>query len=424
MVYNGCMPVVGYIYALLSIQLFIQRTTRRCIIMKTEYFDDFKEDFIVGQIEEERLKGEDLYQKPSSGVVEVDKKEKEARGNVNQDIRAINDYFLEVSRESLLTPREESVLSAKITVCQKKLAAVKKEIEKITGYKVKIGDGKRRMEQVDNIIPFIQENNILPQDVFEKVRKLVSLFICYQNELINLKGRFVKSNLRLVAKIAKRFSGRGVPFLDLVQEGNLGLMRAVEKFDHKKGYRFSTYACWWITQSMIRGLFSQTRTVKIPAYILEQAKKIKGIRSKLYKKTGSEPLPKEIAKIGNMSENSVRYALNADKSTHSLDSPVWDGENTTFLDFIADDESFIADEIIAKKSLPMNVDRALLELAEREREVIKMRFGIGYKDSFTLDEIGKKFQLTRERIRQIEKRALTRLRRSRYGRSLYSFVRS
>ncbi|MGH7886181.1 MAG: sigma-70 family RNA polymerase sigma factor, partial [Thermodesulfobacteriota bacterium] len=246
----------------------------------------------------------------------------------------------------------------------------------------------------------------------------------YITKFNNLRNKFVKCNLRLVASMAKRYLGRGVSFMDLIQEGNIGLIKAVEKFDYSKGYRFSTYACWWINQSMTRGIYSQTRTVKVPAYILEQSSKVRELRLKLLKEYGREPLATEIAKDGDLSLESVKRILDAGIKTVTLDSPVWDGDNATYLDFVADENLTSADSMLADLSLPKNLDEALLNLKPRERDVLKMRFGIGYEDALTLDEIGKIFSLTRERIRQIEKKALVRLRKSRSAPVLRSLIKN
>jgi RNA polymerase sigma factor (sigma-70 family) len=341
--------------------------------------------------------------------------------SINPDLRLINNYFKDVAKESLLTPGDEISLSAKLNLCEKKISELKSRISDLVEFRIKEKHSTKGF--IFRLKNYINDNmDIEDKKKISVLLTLTTMLECYHNEANNLKNRFIKSNLRLVASMAKRFSGRGVSFMDLIQEGNIGLIKAVEKFDHTKGFRFSTYACWWINQAMTRGVFSQTRTVKVPAYVLEQAGKVREVKSKLYEETGRQPLAEEIAEIGNISTKSVKRVLDAEKKTLTLDTPVWDGENATFLDFIADTRINSADSVIADISLPQNIDEALLKLSHREREVIKMRFGIGYDDSFTLDEIGRKFSLTRERIRQIEKKALVRLRKSKHAPALRSLM--
>ncbi len=326
----------------------------------------------------------------------------------NQDLRLVNDYFKEVGGEDLLRASEEVELAAKLRVCEQKLSRLRGELGKGVG------------EEYDRRGEDIEEQEIGGNGrgkLLEKLREV------YERKGEELRGRFIRSNLRLVASMAKKYLGRGVPFLDLIQEGNLGLMRAVERYDHRKGYRFSTYACWWIKQAMTRGVFNQTQTVKVPTYVMEKAGKVRDARTRLREVEGREPMAEEIAKRVKMSVESVRQVMESGKGVLRLDSPVWNGEKATYMDYMADMRAVGAEGLVAEVSIPERVDEALEQLGEREREVVKMRFGIGYGgEGYTLDEIGRRFNLTRERIRQIEKNALTRLKRSRSANILKSLI--
>jgi len=338
----------------------------------------------------------------------------------NHDLRLINAYFQEVSTEPLLTPQEESLVAAKIKSCDTKAKEIKKVLETTLG--IRLDDDAERLE---NNVNEVLEHNSAELDVkaSARVKSLVQVYKATRSKGMQLRNRFVKSNLRLVASMAKRYAGRGIPFLDLIQEGNLGLIKAVERFDHSKGFRFSTYACWWINQAMTRGVFNQTRTVKMPAYLLEKAGKVRHVKRMLTEANKREPIPEEIAEKAQMSvENVKRILESSGNRVVRLDTPVYDGEKTTYLDYVEDSGSLVVDSMIAEVSIPGNINTALLRLSEREREVVKMRFGIGYENAYTLDEIGRKFKLTRERIRQIEKKALERIKRSKSAPVLRSLM--
>ncbi len=345
-----------------------------------------------------------------------------APGNLSRELRLVNAYFKEVGTEPLLTKREEIELAAKIKECEARTLRIKKAIGGLTGRKLPADwDHAGELRALDG--PCRSKAGFKSGER-DRVRKLVFLLEAYARAEERLKSRFIRANLRLVASLAKRYVGRGIPFLDLIQEGNLGLIKAVERFDHTRGYRFSTYACWWINQGMIRGVFNQTRTVKIPAYVLEKAGKVWTERAKFVEENGREPYPHELAGAVEMSVENVKQVLESGNGIRmvGLDSPVWAGDKATFMDYIPDLDTTPVDSLIAEVSIPESVERALYVLDERERDIIKMRFGIGYQGAFTLDEIGKRFGLTRERIRQIEKKALSTLRHSDSAPALRSLI--
>jgi DNA-directed RNA polymerase sigma subunit (sigma70/sigma32) len=198
----------------------------------------------------------------------------------NQDLRLINAYFKEVSTEPLLSPKEEIEVAAKIRKCEARAREMQRVIERNLSRRVSHGDKKTLLELID-----IANKSPNKTELFKKrIKRIVNLFQAYSGKALHFRNRFIKANLRLVASMAKKYMGRGVPFLDLVQEGNLGLIKAVEKFDYTKGYRFSTYACWWINQAMTRALYNQTRTIRVPSYLLEKAGKVQYTRSWLKEK--------------------------------------------------------------------------------------------------------------------------------------------
>jgi DNA-directed RNA polymerase sigma subunit (sigma70/sigma32) len=373
---------------------------------------------------EESLDGENLNKEQV--VVKKKKPEKEIDLN-NHDLRLINAYFQEVSTEPLLTPVEESLVAAKIKSCETKAKEIKKVLENTLG--TRLDEDPQELESQVNALLELNERSSKKIKVLKdikakaRLRMLMHVYKATIKKGVQLRNRFVKSNLRLVASMAKRYSGRGIPFLDLIQEGNLGLIKAVERFDYSKGFRFSTYACWWINQAMTRGVFNQTRTVKMPAYLLEKAGKVRHVKRVLTEQNKREPIPEEIAEKAQMSvENVKRILESSGNKVVRLDTPVYDGEKATYLDYVEDESSLVVDSIIAEVSIPGNINTALLRLTERERDIVKMRFGIGYESAYTLDEIGKKFKLTRERIRQIEKKALERIKRSKSAPVLKSLM--
>jgi len=384
------------------------------------------EDFTREELQDADDYFEDETLDTEQVTIETKKPEKEIDIK-NHDLRLVNAYFQEVSTEPLLTPQEESLVAAKIKCCESKAKEIKAIIENTLGKSTKDDTGKIEFQVNDYLQnatrSYKNSKKLGGLKEVPRLKMLVGVYRATINKAMQLRNRFVKSNLRLVASMAKRYAGRGIPFLDLIQEGNLGLIKAVERFDHTKGYRFSTYACWWINQSMTRGVFNQTRTVKMPAYLLEKAGKVRYVKKMLTEKNEREPIAEEIAEKAQMSvENVKRILESSGNRVVRLDTPVYDGEKSTYLDFVEDSSSLVVDSIIAEISIPGNINNALLRLTEREREVVKMRFGIGYESAYTLDEIGKKFKLTRERIRQIEKKALERIKRSKSAPVLRSLM--
>jgi RNA polymerase primary sigma factor len=311
--------------------------------------------------------------------------------------RVLHVYFRDLMTEPLLTANDEKELGAKIKECEKKVREIQKQMDKLSEPARSGGSSRKR-------------------------KKLAASRKVYSEKAHDLKDRFIRANLRLVISIAKRHLGRGLPLTDLVQEGNLGLIRAVEKFDHRKGFKFSTYAAWWIHQSVTRAIAEKTRTIKVPVYVLEQSGKIFRAKYALQEELGRKPYPEEIAKRTGLSMDIVKAVLDGNDSVLSLDKPVNDDGNRSYVDLLPDDRPDNQETVVAEERVRELLEESLSSLSVKEEEIIRMRYGVGVKKVSTLDEIGLKFGVTRERIRQIEKAALQKLAKSEYGDALKNYL--
>ena len=364
-----------------------------------ELMDDFEESHsgsfeYVSEIESQER-----------GIVTNQIKEREAAPE--ERMRLLSIYFQDIDKESsLLNAEEEFVIASNLKRCENAVSDLK--------------------EFRDKLVINKKNGNLNNLSFKAALKRTDGLIKAYSSKALELKQKFAKCNLKLVISIAKKNIGKGLPLSELIQEGNLGLMRAIEKFDYTLGYKFSTYATWWIQQAVLRAPYEKTKTVRVPVYLYEQAGKIYSIKNKIKRDEGREPYPEEIAKELGVSVDNVKRIQKAlaevNKDALRLDSPLFDDDNRTLMDCVKDNGVTLQDDAIIKKAIIDKVDYMLSPLNEREKDIIQMRFGIGINTTYTLSEIGEMYNVTRERVRQIEKNALNKIASSKVGKDLRNYI--
>ena len=372
----------------------IEKGKKKGVLTFKEISDAF-EDIEVTPEEIERLY--DVFEKESIELVEdldkeleeieVSKEELEDLSvpegiNIDDHVKM---YLKEIGKVNLLTPEEELSLAKRMA------------------------DGETAKEQLEEI----------GEEIDEDTKKQIDLLIADGEKA---KKSLAEANLRLVVSIAKRYVGRGILFLDLIQEGNLGLIKAVDKFDYTKGYKFSTYATWWIRQAITRAIADQARTIRIPVHMVETINKLVRVSRQLVQELGREPTPEELAKELNMPVDKVREISKISQEPVSLETPIGEEEDSHLGDFIPDEDAPAPSEAASFVLLKEQLGAVLETLSEREAKVLRLRFGLDDGRARTLEEVGKEFDVTRERIRQIEAKALRKLRHPSRSKKLKDFL--
>ncbi len=328
-------------------------------------------------------------------------------------------------RRKIATLLEECCLrTARIQPLLRKIQSIARKIKELTNELKRAESNPDRYhpedlqamrEEVSGLRGLVQET---PESLKGRLQLIEEVFEEYEQAKRDLSG----GNLRLVVSIAKKYRNRGLPFLDIIQEGNTGLMRAVDKYEYMRGYKFSTYATWWIRQAITRAIADHARTIRVPVHMIETMSKLRTIQKRLLQAIGREPTIEELAEQANMSVEETRRVMKISRHPISLDRPVGESEDSQFGDFIEDDRQETPSETATSEMLRSRINDVLKTLTYREREILKLRYGIGDGYTYTLEEVGRIFKVTRERVRQVESKAIRKLQHPVRRRRLSSFI--